>query len=124
MLADVVNDLFELAVEFKSLGDKAVMGARQGDSGLGAAGDDDQVVRGDFDDEFTWDTLTLNNFDTSNAFYRRKRWTDTSGATWQLGFSYSWAMGGFGCGFFTFGFFHGGVVDWWVGGWKKDKLTG
>lgn len=45
MLADVVDDLFELAVELEGLGDEAMVRARQGDSGLGAAGDNDQVVR-------------------------------------------------------------------------------
>ena len=45
MLADVVDDFFELAVEFEGLGDEAVMSAGKGDRRLGPAGDDDQVVR-------------------------------------------------------------------------------
>ena len=45
MLADVVNDLFELAVELEGFGDEAVMSAGHGDRGLVAAGDNDQVVR-------------------------------------------------------------------------------
>jgi hypothetical protein len=35
VLADVVDDLFELAVEFEGLGDEAVMSAGQGDRRLG-----------------------------------------------------------------------------------------
>ncbi len=34
MLADVVNDLFELAVELEGFGDEAVVGAGHGDRGL------------------------------------------------------------------------------------------
>jgi hypothetical protein len=45
VLADVVDDLFELAVEFEGLGDEPVVGARQGDCRLGPTGDDDKVVR-------------------------------------------------------------------------------
>ena len=45
VLADVVDDLFELAVEFEGLGDEPVVGAGQRDRRFGPAGDDDQVVR-------------------------------------------------------------------------------
>ena len=51
MLADVVDDLFELAVEFVGLGDEPVVGTGQGHHGLGPAGDDDQVVRGQAHDD-------------------------------------------------------------------------
>lgn len=47
MLADVVDDLFELAVEFEGLGNEAVVGAGHQDRGLGAAGEGNDMMRGD-----------------------------------------------------------------------------
>ena len=47
VLADVVDDLFELAVEFEGFGNEAVVGAGHRDSGLGATGEGDDMMRGD-----------------------------------------------------------------------------
>lgn len=49
VLADVVDDVFELAVELEGLSDEPVMGAGQGDRRLGATGEGEDVVRGDLD---------------------------------------------------------------------------
>ena len=68
VLADVVDDLLELAVELEGLGLEAVVGARQGDSGLGAAGDDDGVVRRQADDDAFGDARSADNFDAADAF--------------------------------------------------------
>ena len=45
VLADVVDDLLELAVQLEGFGDEAVMGTGHGYRGLSPAGYDDQVVR-------------------------------------------------------------------------------
>lgn len=61
MLADMVDDLFELTVEFVGLGDEAMVGTGQGHRGLGPAGDDDQVVRGEAHDNGLDAVLPLND---------------------------------------------------------------
>ena len=68
MLADVVNDLFELAVELEGLGNEAVVGAGQGDRGLVAAGDDDQVVRCKTHDDGLDPALPLHDVDGEDAW--------------------------------------------------------
>ena len=73
MLADVVDDLFELAVEFVSLGDETVVGARQRDRGLGPAGDDDQVVRRQAYDDGLDATLPLHDVGGEDTGRRRRR---------------------------------------------------
>ena len=73
VLADVVDDLLELAVELEGLGLEAVVGARQGDSGLGAACDDDQVVRGQLDDDGIPAVGVSGNMNTADASDGGKR---------------------------------------------------
>ena len=68
MLADVVDDMFELAVEFEGLGDEAVMGAGHGDGGLGPAGDDDQVVRREAHDDGFDPALPLHDVDGEDTW--------------------------------------------------------
>ena len=77
MLADVVDDLFELAVELEGLGDEPVVGARQGDRGLGPAGDDDQVVRGEADDDGLDPALPFHDVGGEDTGRRRGRRGDT-----------------------------------------------
>ena len=73
MLADMVNDLFELAVEFVSLGDEPVVGAGQRDSRLGPAGDDDEVVRRKAYDDGLDPALPLHDVDGEDTGRRRGR---------------------------------------------------
>ena len=61
MLADVVDDLFELAIELEGLCDEAVMGTGHGYRGLDPAGDDDQVVRSEAHDDGLDPTLPLHD---------------------------------------------------------------
>jgi hypothetical protein len=68
VLADVVDDLLELAVEFKGFRDEAVVGITDPDRGLGAAGDDDGEVRCQADDEALGDARSADNFDAADAF--------------------------------------------------------
>ena len=77
VLADVVDDLFELAVEFEGLGDEPVVGARQGDCRLGSAGDDDQVVRRKAYDDDLDPALPLHDVDGEDTGRRRGRRGDT-----------------------------------------------
>ena len=77
MLADVVDDLLELAVELEGLGLEAVVGARQGDSGLGAAGDDDEVVRRKAYDDNLDPALPLHDVGGEDTGRRRGRRGDT-----------------------------------------------
>ena len=77
MFAHVVDDLFELAVELKGLGLEAVVSARQGDSGLGAAGDDDEVVRRKAYDDNLDPALPLHDVDGEDTGRRRGRRGDT-----------------------------------------------
>ena len=100
MLADVVDDLLELAVELKGLGLEAVVGARQGDSGLGAAGDDDQVVRRKAYDDDLDPALPLHDVDGEDTGRRRGRRGDTGAAR------VTGAAGGLS------GLFHIGGMDW------------
>ena len=67
MLADVVNDLFELAVELEGFGDEAVVGAGHGDRGLVATGDDNQVVRSKAHDDGLDPTLPLDDVGGEDA---------------------------------------------------------
>lgn len=73
MLADVVDDLFELPVEFEGLGDEAVVGAGQGHGRLGPAGDDDQVVRGEAHDDGLDTALPLHDVGGEDTGRRRGR---------------------------------------------------
>ena len=73
MLADVFDDLLELAVELKGLGLEAVMGAGQGHRRLGPAGDDDQVVRGQLDDDGIPAVGVSGNMNTADASDGGKR---------------------------------------------------
>ena len=73
MLADVVDDLFELAVEFVSLGDEPVVGAGHGDGGLGPAGDDDEVVRRKAYDDDLDPALPLHDVDGEDTGRRQGR---------------------------------------------------
>jgi len=73
VLADVVDDLLELAVEFVSLSDEPVVGTGQGDRGLGAAGDDDQVVRCQTYDDGLDATLPLHDVGGEDTGRRRRR---------------------------------------------------
>ena len=73
MLADVVDNLFELAVEFEGLGDEAMVGAGQGDRGLGPAGDDDEVVRGQAHDDSLNPALPLHDVGGEDTGRRRRR---------------------------------------------------
>ena len=77
MLADVVDDLLELAVEFEGFGDEAMVGAGEGDRRLGAAGDDDEVVRRKpyYDDLYP--TRPLHDVDGEDTGRRRGRRGDT-----------------------------------------------
>jgi len=68
VLADVVDDLFELAIELEGFGDEAVMCTGHRDRGLGAASNHDQVVRGQADDEARGDARSADNFDAADAF--------------------------------------------------------
>ncbi len=67
-LADVVDDLFELAVELEGFGDEAVVGAGHRDRGLGPAGDDDQVVRSDAHDDGLDPALPLHDVGGEDAW--------------------------------------------------------
>ena len=73
MLADVVDDLFELAVELVGFGDEAVVGAGQGHRGLCPAGDDDQVVRGEAHDDGLDAALPLHDVGGEDTGRRRGR---------------------------------------------------
>ena len=73
MLADVVDDLFELAVEFVGLGDEAVMSAGQGDRRLGSASDDDQVVRSEAHDDGLDPALPLHDVGGEDTGRRQGR---------------------------------------------------
>ena len=77
MLADVVDDLLELAVELKGLGDEPVVGAGKGDRGLGSAGDDDQVVWRQAYDHGLDAALPLHDVDGEDTGRRRGRRGDT-----------------------------------------------
>ena len=101
MLANVVNALFELAVEFKGFGDEAVMSAGHGDRGLVAASDNDQVVRSEAHDKGFDPTLPLDDVGGEDAGHRRRR----RGACWHGDTGASGGFGGLGLG----GYFHGGV---------------
>ena len=67
VLADVVDDLLELAVELEGFGDEAVMGTGHRDRGLDPAGDDDQVVRSEAHDDGLDPTLPLHDVSGEDA---------------------------------------------------------
>ena len=100
MLADVVDDLLELAVELKGLGLEAVVGARQGDRRLGSAGNDDEVVRRKAYDDDLDPALPLHDVDGEDTGHRRGRRGDTGAAR------VTGAAGGLS------GLFHIGGMDW------------
>ena len=61
VLTDVVDDLFELAVELEGFGDEAVVGTGHGDRGLGPAGDDHDIVRSETHHDGLDPTLPLHD---------------------------------------------------------------
>ena len=73
VFADVVDDLFELAVKFVSLGDEPVVGACQGHRRLGPAGDNDQVVRREAHDDGFDPALPLHDVSGEDTGRRRRR---------------------------------------------------
>ena len=68
LVADVVDDLLELAVELEGFRDEGVVGVPDRHLGLGAAGDDDGVVRRQADDDAFGDARSADNFDAADAF--------------------------------------------------------
>ena len=68
VLADVVDDLLELAVELEGFRDEAMVGITDPDRGLGAASDNDGVVRRQADDDAFGAVTPAGDFDAAEAF--------------------------------------------------------
>ena len=65
--ANVVDDFLELSVELEGVEGDAVVGVQQADGGLTAAGDDDEVVRCEADDDDLDPALPLHDVDGEDA---------------------------------------------------------
>lgn len=68
MLADVVDDLLELAVELEGFRDESVVRVTESDLRLVAAGDHDGVVRRQADDDAFGAVTPAGDFDAAEAF--------------------------------------------------------
>ena len=68
VLADVVDDLLELAVELEGFRDEGVVCVPDRHLGLGAAGNDDGVVRRQADDDAFGAVTPAGDFDAAEAF--------------------------------------------------------